>query len=58
MRTPHCAYVAFLELVDVVLAHNHETLPSVTQLTHDVEKDAGIGAATTDVAGADGHTIL
>lgn len=55
---PCCAYIAFLKLVDVVLAHNHETLPGVAQVTDDVEEDTSIGAATADVASADGHTIL
>lgn len=58
LHTPCCAHIAFLKLVDVVLAHNHQTLPSVTQVTNDVEEDAGIGAATADVAGAYGHTIF
>lgn len=58
LLTPFCTYVAFLKLVDVVLAHDHETLPGVAQVTDDVEEDAGIGAATADVAGADGHTIF
>lgn len=53
-----CTYIALLKLVDVILAHNHETLPSVTQVTDDVEKYTGICAATADVASADGNTVF
>lgn len=53
-----CTHVALLKFVDVVLAHDHESLPRVTQVTDYVEEDAGVGATAADVAGADSHTIL
>ena len=54
----YCIYIALFEFVDIVFAHNHEPLPCVAQVTDDVEEDAGVGAAATDIASADGDSIL
>lgn len=51
-------HVALFKFVDIVFAHNHEALPRVSQVTDDIEEDAGVGAAAAHVAGANGDAVL
>lgn len=51
-------HVSLFKFVDIVFAHEHESLPCVTQVTDNIEEDAGVGATATDISCADGDPVL